>query len=338
MLSPPNKKSVPAFLSIDVEPDAFQVSSNSPVEWEGHRLMAEFIESFRSRLQKNSVSMPRFGWYFRTDPQIEEIFGTSSFAMTHAPEFIESVRRAGDYFGIHPHPLRWSPAYQKWIHEFEDARWLVECTKYSMEVFSDWAGEQVIRTRYGAGFLTNDIIDTFAKGGVRTELTLEPVSHWGVQRDNVPTSIDSSPMVGRYTDCGGAPRSAYRPAEQDFRIPDNTRDDGIVMIPLSSINLADLEPTWKKIARRLIKRPSREKPKMLYMTSDWGTPKFYWDLVEKRLREMDRPYLSIALRTDRAELTQGSRVRRILEYLPEHPLSYRLRFIDPVEVASELVR
>ncbi|MCP5346828.1 MAG: hypothetical protein R3F41_15475 [Gammaproteobacteria bacterium] len=244
MLNRPNKKSIPAFLSIDVEPDAFQFSSNTLGEWEGYRLMAQFIASFRSRLQENFVSSPRVGWYFRTDPQIGEVFGTSSFAMTHAPEVIESARRADDYFGIHPHPLRWSPRHQKWIHEFEDARWLAACTKYSMEAFSDWAGEQVSRTRYGAGFLTNEIIDTFDKGGVRAELTLEPVSHWGVQRDTVPTSIDSSPMVGRYTECGGAPRRAYRPAKHDFRKPDDTRDNGIVMIPLNSINLADLLTRW----------------------------------------------------------------------------------------------
>ena len=32
------------------------------------------------------------------------------------------------------------------------------------------------------------------------------------------SGVDTSPVVGSYTDCAGAPREPYRPARHDFRV------------------------------------------------------------------------------------------------------------------------
>ena len=44
--------SVPAFLSIDVEPDAFQLSRDEVPAWTGFDAMAPFIESLRTSILK----------------------------------------------------------------------------------------------------------------------------------------------------------------------------------------------------------------------------------------------------------------------------------------------
>ena len=67
-------KTIPVFLSIDVEPDGFQLSRSDPPRWVGYDAVFELIESLRAKLTGKIGEAPKFGWYFRTDPQIAERF------------------------------------------------------------------------------------------------------------------------------------------------------------------------------------------------------------------------------------------------------------------------
>src|SRR5215813_6891664 len=48
---------------------------------------------------------------------------------------------AGDYFGVHMHPIRWCPKHRAWIHDFEDAAWHARTVRGSLEAYAGWAGE-----------------------------------------------------------------------------------------------------------------------------------------------------------------------------------------------------
>jgi hypothetical protein len=43
---------------------------------------------------------------------------------------------------------------------------------------------------------------------------------YGITAGRQPSSVDTSPMVGAYTDCRTAPRVPFRPARHDFRVRD----------------------------------------------------------------------------------------------------------------------
>jgi len=62
-------RAIPAFLSIDVEPNGFQLASPDPAAWTGYAAMLEFSERLRAKLSARTGTRPRFGWYFRTDPR-----------------------------------------------------------------------------------------------------------------------------------------------------------------------------------------------------------------------------------------------------------------------------
>ena len=57
---------IPAFLSIDVEPNGFQLASPDPAAWTGYAATLEFSEQLRAKLSACTGTPPRFRWYFRT--------------------------------------------------------------------------------------------------------------------------------------------------------------------------------------------------------------------------------------------------------------------------------
>src|SRR5262245_11550250 len=111
---------IPAFLSIDVEPEAFQLDRRDPPTWAGYAALAEYAEHLRAKLTACTRTAPRFGWYFRTDPQIAEVHGRPDYALVAFPERRARLQAAGDYFGVHAHPIRWAPEHGQWVHDFLD--------------------------------------------------------------------------------------------------------------------------------------------------------------------------------------------------------------------------
>jgi len=327
-------RTIPAFLSIDVEPDGFQLSPAEAGAWKGYTAMLEFSEQLRATLTAFTGTPPRFGWYFRTDPQIADVYGRADHVLITDSARLTRLAARGDYFGVHMHPIRWSAKRRVWIHDFQDVAWHARAVRASLEAYAGWAGAPARRFRSGAAFLTNGIVEAMEAGGVEVDLTLEPAGNWGRQAAHVPTSIDVSPIVGRYTDCRAAPHLPFRPAHQDFRVPGGESARDLVMVPLTTRAIYPRRPLWRRGARRLgLVRPDRE---VLYPSVAWPSPQFFWDLVADQLRSMASPYLSLAIRTDHHEFQEASRVKQLFDALPNHPLASLLHFVDPLEVAPNL--
>src|SRR5262249_44977926 len=218
-------------------------------------------------------TLPRFGWAFRQALRRGEGCGRADPVGVPNPARLARLAAAGHYFGVHMHPIRWCPKQRAWIHDFDDARWLARTVRASLEAYAGWAGEPARRFRGGAGFLSNGIIEALEAGGGEGDLTLEPVASWGLEAVHVPTSIDASPFVGRYTDCRTAPHRPFRPAHRDFRVSGGERGRGLVMVPLSTRASYPRRPLWRRVARRLsLLEPERE---LLYPAAPWPHPRFF---------------------------------------------------------------
>ena len=327
---------IPTFLSIDVEPNGFQLPRNPPSSWTGYDAMIEFAEQMRVKLAERTGSVPKFGWYFRTDPQIAQAYGRPEHVLAEYPERITRLQTTGDYFGVHAHPIRWCERRHLWVHDFADREWLVHCTRSSLDAYSRWIGSPAQRFRGGAGFLTNDVIEVADQCGVKVDLSLEPVASWGLTMRKVPSAVDDSPRVGRYIDCRMAPRVPFRPARQDFRISGGANGRNLVMVPITTGPAAQPRPAWRRLARRLLLGSAGQD--VLLPSVDWPSASFYWDLVARQLGSMDRPYLSLAIRTDSPDSALLGKVRRLFNALPAHSLAEQLRFVDPLDVAPDLAR
>lgn len=326
---------IPAFLSIDVEPDGFQLCRSNPPGWEGFDALVGFTQQLRADLQQRGCGSPRFGWYFRTDQQIADVSRRASHVLEEFPDHLARLANDGDYFGVHVHPIRWSEAQGLWVHDIADREWLRHTICLALEAFADWAGTPALRFRMGAGFLNNDVVAILDEMGVAVDLTLEPVAGWGLGASDVLSGIDASPIVGAYEDCRQAPREAFRPSYADFRIPDQEGGRRLLMVPLTTYVLPKTS-FLRRLALKMAGKPLSP-TQVLYPSLEWPSPTYFWDLAAEQLNRMRHPYLSLAVRTDAADVKITKRVSSLLEALPSHPLSARLKFVDPLDAVSGLV-
>lgn len=330
-------KLIPAFLNFDVEPDGFQLLRGEQPSWSGYAALYEFAAALRKELTSAATQRPQFGWYFRTDPQIEQVCGRADAAMRLCPDWTDTLRAAGDYFGVHAHPLRWSDCHHRWVHDVADPQWLRDSTAFSLHAFEQWNGSPTKLFRQGAGFLSNDIVDVLDERGVIAEMSLEPVAGW---KDStvVRTQTDESPIVGTYTDLSSAPRIPYRPARRDFRVVGVGEARDLMLVPHTTGPLWLPKAGWlAKVKRDIYRMVKPREPQTLNLGLSCPSDQYYWDLVSYQLASMRRPYLSVAMRTDAAGSALVARIWRRLMALAQHPLAKQLRFVNPLDVVESLV-
>jgi hypothetical protein len=314
---------VPMFLSIDVEPDAFQIRGDRS-DWAGFDAMFSFIEMLRRALEARGGRPVSLGWYLRTDPQIAAVFGGADYLFREYRERLALLASRGDYFGVHSHPIRWSDAHGQWVHDFDDADWVAHSLRSALGAFERGAGERPRRYRCGAGFVSNEMFEVLDECGVELDLALEPVAGWGLWSREVPSGVDASPMVGAYSDVSGAPRVPYRPARHDFRVRASGAGRHVLVVPVTTVTVKPSPDVAPEV-------------RVLYPSVADGSAASFWDLAAAEIETMEKPYLSIGVRTDAADVALTARVRQVLEALPKHPLAERLDFVDPIGVAEGLV-
>lgn len=331
----PFHRDIPAFLSIDVEPDGFQYPN---LGWTGFESLPGLVARVRGELADLSGVTPRFGWNLRMDPQVAEAHGRPDYLAVAYADVLARLEREGDVFGSHIHPLRWSADRQCWVHDFADDDWTEHCIESSFDAFAKAFGDPPARHRYGGSGLDNCVVAALDEHGVRLDLTLEPGSPPGplTATKDVQSGIDAAPKTAPMPNCRGVPRRPYRPSRADFRRVGDGDARRLILLPLSSTRLRYGKPWWRQ-AGGTVKRGSRPLPRVLWMSTWRGAPKRFWDLAARHLGASPRPYLSLAIRTDAPGSGDAMRVRALLEYLPRHPLARRLRFVDPLDAVPDLL-
>ena len=319
---------IPAFLCIDVEPDEFALPKRGPASWAGYDDMIRFTSELRSALGTAGAS-PRFVWALRMDPQVAAVCGRADYVVDAFSNHMAMLSDAGDVFGLHVHPLRWSEHQGTWFHEFSDREWLADCAEASFATFADVFRTPPAIHRFGAQFLSNELVALAERLGAQVDLTLEP-GHGNPYR-----ATKDVPMTGKCPNWIHSPRVPYRPLQRDYREIDNRNGRGIVMMPLTAARTRLDKPWWWRTARAV--RRGGRRPLPLYLTREWPSSQYFWDLVAAELDSMRTPYLALAVRTDHPGSVLARRARELLEHLPHHPLARRLRFLDPLGEAPALV-
>src|SRR5262249_19235701 len=118
-------------------------------------------------------------------------------------------------------------------------------------------------------------------------------------------------------------------------VPDPDAAPGLLLIPQSSADPSPALPVARRIARRA-RYPFRPTHRPLTLYRPWASLQAFWDMVERRVDSLDRPYLAFALRSGEAESDNMRRAAASLEHLLEHPFAARLRFTDPASCVEEL--
>ena len=322
-------RTIATILSIDVEPDGFQLSQGRAATT-GYDATVEFLNGLRGRLADATGRPASFGWFFRMDPQIEAFYGRADHLVSGYGNRVAQLLEAGDHVGLHTHAVRWDGGSGAWIHDITDRSWLADAHETGFAAFEDAFGVACTRHRGGAGIYDQFLVDTVERLGAKVDSALEP-------RTSVPvgflvnTGVDASPMASPSPCCIKAPRQAYRPSAGAFLEPGG--DGSMVLIPASTSRLR--HPLWRT-AGSMVKNRQLPSVQMLY-PDHFSDPAAFWDLVALELRLMRRPYVNIALRTDAPGSRQFNTSTAVFAALAKHPLARRLEIVDSLAAAERLV-
>ena len=316
---------IPAIWRIDVEPDDFQPRSGLP-PWTGFLAVADLVDRLRERLGDRSGAALRPAWFLRLDPDIEHHYRRADFVVEQYRDRMDALRAHGDPLGIHVHYYRWDEARRVSYSDHADPAWIAHCLESSVHAFEHCMGERPRRASQGAYFVTDAVVDRAAALGIEVDVTAEP---------GLP-ALDHGVTFGAYatapsTDFRQYPRRPYYPSRAALGVPARTAEDArpILMVPLTAYDYRRVFSPWpKRLAKHLLRWPERHLP--LNPWKAWPSPGAFWDLIARAVDEGPAPYVALATRTDHPEAPAHLGVRALLEHLPSHPISRRLRFVDPL--------
>jgi len=320
-------KPIPAIWRIDVEPDEHEVRPDpNPPPWHGFVAMAALVEELRPRLADRAGAEVHPTWLLRLDPNIERCFGQADFVVARYRGLMDQLLAHGDPLGIHVHCHRWDERRQATYSDHADVDWAGYCVNVAAKTFERCFGEPVRRSSQGGYFLDEAVVERAIDAGIEVDVTAEPglASHTG------------DPSFGAYatapsTDFRDFPRRPYYPSRGAVGTPAISSTDArsILIVPLTAYDYQTaLTPWHRRMAKRALGRPRRHLP--LNPWKRWSHPRTYWDLVARAADEGPARYIAFAIRTHSPSADISRRVRALLEYLPDHPIAERLRFVDPL--------
>jgi hypothetical protein len=318
-------KPIPAIWRIDVEPDDFH-SGPGLQAWNGFTTMGAIMTQLRPRLEDRSGAEVHPTWFPRFDPEIERAFGQTDFAVARYRPLIDEVLAQGDVFGIHVHYHRWDAQRRVTYSDHADVKWAMHCLEVAASTFERCFGEPVRRSSQGGYFLHNAVADRAIALGIEVDVTVEP----GLAAQSADPSFGAYATAAS-SDFRNFPRRPYYPSCTALGEPASSGADTrpLLIVPLTAYDYETALASWpRRMARRLMLHPRRHLP--LNPWKSWSHPRTYWDLVERAADEGPARYVALAVRTDGPDSPLHHRARAIMEYLPNHPISRRLRFVDPL--------
>jgi hypothetical protein len=103
----------------------------------------------------------------------------------------------------------------------------------------------------------------------------------------------------------------------------------MLMVPLTSYDYDRAWNPWhKRLAKNMLGWPGQHLPLNPY--KEWPSPSEFWDLVARAADQGPARYAAFAIRSDAPGRVTHLRAQALLEHLPNHSISRRLRFVDPL--------
>lgn len=287
---------IPVILCIDAEPDKPFNHRADPLPWRGYQRAVAFFAGFRAKLETLSAAEVHLSWFYRMDPQIEQIHGDAGWAISSYTAEIEGLRRAGDELGLHTHPFRWDEKADTWLQDYGNQSWIEHSLHMAFDTFRRELGRDCVSFRFGDRWMNEPSFQLLERLGVRYDLTLEPGSK------RLPSYHPRKPHTGFIPDQRGVPRSIYRPAKSDYQQRDDSRLDGPLIIPVSTAPI-HLE------SGKVYEEPALHE-RLLYRLTDparirnWcqplsiaSPPTIFRSVLEYNLGTLDSPYLALVARS-----------------------------------------
>ncbi|MBI3999610.1 MAG: hypothetical protein HY351_03255 [Candidatus Omnitrophica bacterium] len=267
------------------------------------------------------------------DPQVEETYGLSEWAITNYPKFVENFIEEGDEIALHPHAYRWSTEINHWIEDLGNQEWVNHCCEMGFHAYEKLFHKTCESFRFGAYWTSADTVNLIERLGARFDLTVEPGLK--VYKKPLPQELYSAPLPN-YDD---VPREPYHPSQEDPTRPDPSRGDGIWMIPMSTSRVEYRFSKLGTLYRGVFNR-NELKPRVVTLNFARGTNGFQI-AMENLLTSLKQPYLAMVVRSDvcgeYCSSPNGNRFMKLnMDYIMNHPLANRFVFSTPREAMETM--
>lgn len=325
MTSKTTSSKIPVMVCVDIEPNEWYPKKSQAEDWSGYERAHAYFQELRPSLSRATSSPARYNWYFRMDPQIEKIYGSTDWTAKNFKTQIDLYRKEGDLLGLHAHAYRWEPSRDGWIVDHGDQKWIEHCLRVSFEAFERSFGEKCDSFRFGSRWMNNETMALLETLGTRFEMTVEP----GYTEEKQNT--DGENFTGSIPSHLGAPHYPYHPLRNNFLREDRSKKEGLWVIPTSTG--AGRHPrSWKgKLLWRLT-HPFSEDTVFLRLDTALD-PYFFKQLLDQLLSRPSGRYLTVIQRTDifmKPALFKNAQEN--FRILLNHPLCRHYVFTGPAEL------
>jgi hypothetical protein len=316
-------REIPIIMCIDVEPEERELGGDAPKDWKGFEETLKYFGGLRPRLEEATRAPVSFSWFFRMDPQIEHVYGLSSWVAERYGEAVERLRLAGDELGLHAHAWRWDARAREWVVDHGDQRWIEQCLRTSFEAYRGAFGRPCLSFRFGDRWMNDETMNLLESLGVKFDLTVEP------GKKARPGLHPGEAGTGSLPDYTAAPRWPYRPSRVDFRKQSSGQGRGLWIIPLSTQQVLGRFAALKRAAMAFELFRRRYEPCQLNLCLD--APLFQF-MVNRLLERPSKPYLAPVARTEiGVRLPDRANMELNINFLLTHPLAKNFRFLRPGE-------
>jgi hypothetical protein len=336
---------IPIIFCIDVEPDEHTFPIDAPSPWSGFEALTEASIELRARLTDLTGQPARFTWSLRIDPQVADAYGDPAWVVDHRRAFFDDALEHGDSLGIHPHAWRWDRDRRVWIADHEDAAWVDHCVEMAFEGYRSRFDAVPSHHRFGGRFLSERVLATAERLGMRYDLTMEPG-----EEGQGPGERYSGVWTGNLPDFRSVPRMPFHPDASNFRRPATDGTSAMWAIPMSSGRISRDRVLLDRLkhpirsARGVARRvravtdrarspyPAGAPPGGSQLLRLWDAhPDRIWDAAFASLAEIAHPYLAFGLRSD-----MQREVIRALESLAVRPEARKVVFTTPEDTLERL--
>jgi len=320
---------IPIALLVDCEPDARETERGRHDAWVGFEHLFEHLADRRPALAARTEAPARFSWFWRMDAQIELTYGSADWAVRSYARQVSDAEQAGDESGLHTHAWRWDDTANRWLVDHGNPEWVARCLRRSFAAFESAFGRPCRVFRFGDGWLDEAAVDLLVQLGARIDLTVEP----GVAgRDSL---VATELSTGRIPDRRSAPHRAYRPSQEDFRIPARTDDARLWELPVSTGLFSEPRPSLRD-PRRFGRWLLRKKRHTHALNLGFDVRDFA-RAFDHVVSAADDPHAVMAVRTDvGARPNLMDNVRRNLDGISGHRLAGRFVFTGPTDALARL--
>ena len=316
---------IPIILCIDVEPDEREIKRGAAKDWKGFEETFKFFSDLRPRLEEATEAPVRFAWFFRMDPQVEQVYGLAGWVAKRYGEIIKQLELVGDEIGLHTHAWRWDSALHRWITDNADQKWINHCLHTSFEAYRSAFGRPCLSFRFGDHWMNSETVNLLESLGVKFEMTVEPGRK--ASRSLMPKEV----YTGSLPDYTTTPSWPYKPSRQDFRVHSHTERE-VWVIPLSTDTAVGRFVRLKRAAKALgIDLYEADQLNLGHDRSQFR------NMMNSLLDVRMKTYLAPAIKTDAVIYSPArAHLERNVNFILSHPRVSRFEFVRPDEAIKLL--